>query len=248
MTTSSGAKPMLVLGPGRGGTSLLAALMDSHGQLSVVFEKHAEQTLMHEVAGETLEARMRSGAIALHRACEPYRAACKDMWWGNKITTEQLSGLQPPAERFSTDADALLAYFFDEAFRDYVFVFIQRDGRTCVRSKMARTDQDLEAACRRWEFSVAVQRFLHAHPRSYCLHYEDLVAAPVDTLQGLCRFLSVPFDPGMLDGTDHAGLNGDYRHGVFARAKLSLDGVPEGCEQRLGAALLAAGYTPEARA
>lgn len=238
---------MLVLGPGRGGTSLLAALMDSHSQLRVVFEAHAERTLMHEVAGETLETRMRSGAVAFHQACETDRAACTDAWWGNKITTEQLSGLQPPAERFSTNADALFAYFFDDAFKDYMCVFIQRDGRTCVRSKMARTNQDLEAACRRWEFSVAVQRFLQAHPRSYCLSYEDLVAAPVKTLRGLCRFLDVPFDPAMLDGTDHAGLNSDYRHGVFARAKLSLDGVPKGCEQRLAAALLAAGYAPEER-
>ncbi|WP_420427111.1 sulfotransferase family protein [Algiphilus sp.] len=239
---AEGARPLLVLGPGRGGTSLLAALMDSHPDMQVLFEKHAEELLMHAVIGNTLEARMQNGAPALHQACERYRAGCPLRWWGNKITTEQLSGLQVPAQRFSIDADALFTYFFDTVFADYALVFIQRDGRTCVRSKMARTGQDLEAACRRWEFSVAVQTFLHRHPRAHCMHYEDLVAAPTTVLEPLCDFLGLPFEGAMLDGTGHTGLNADYRHGVFARSRLSLEGVPEGAEHRLAKALVAAGY------
>jgi len=243
---SSHAKPLLVIGPGRGGTSLLAALMDSHRQLDVVFEKYAEKALMREVLGESLEARIQSGAVAFYQACESYRLACTGAWWGNKITTEQLSGLQPPAQRFATDGGMLFRHFFDDIFRDYAFVFIQRDGRTCVRSKMARTDQDLEAACSRWEFSVAVQGFLRKHPRAHSIHYEDLVTAPTETLEGVCRFLDVPFDPDMLRGTNHAGLNADYRHGEFAQARVALEDLPEGCEQRLAASLVAAGYQPNA--
>lgn len=216
--------------------------MDSHPDMRVLFEQDAEEMLMRRVVGRSQDERMRVGAPAFYHACASHLAACDTRWWGNKITTEQLSGLQVPAQRFSIDADALFTYFFDTVFADYALIFIQRDGRTCVRSKMARTDQDLEAACRRWEFGVAVQHFLSGHPRAHCLHYEDLVAAPRRTLGHLCDFLELPFDAVMLEGTDHTGLNADYRHGAFAHDRLTMEGVPEGAERRLAKALVLAGY------
>ena len=88
----------LVIGAGRGGTSLLAGLLDQHPRLEVGFEKFSVKYLM----GRSLRLRAfgrrqrlladRTGAF--RRACLAESQRFPGLLWGNKITTEQLYGLE----------------------------------------------------------------------------------------------------------------------------------------------------------
>lgn len=202
----------LILGAGRGGTSLLMALLDAHSKLEVMSEYASVECLMDENHNvfERVE--------AFKRACLTEAARYSDKMWGNKITTEQLGALATGSP--SADFD-LLGYFFNEAFKATKVIFILRDGRTCVRSKVRRTGQTYETACMRWNYSVEVYKYLSANPRCHLLtKFEDLVLNPVDVLRRITDFLGVPFEAGMLSGTDNPKLLPEYRNTGFDLQKM----------------------------
>lgn len=227
----SGQFSFLVIGAGRGGTSLFAALLDKHDRVETAFEAFAIGILM----GETYQTKdsvnlAQNRSAAFIQACQDDAARFPDKYWGNKITTEQLYGLEDH-NRFNPSAPlAIFDYFFNQALKDIKVLFILRDGRTCVRSKMARTGQTLEAACERWRYSVALYRFLQTrHTNNLCIKYEDLLRQPEYTLKKVCDFLCLPFRESMLGGTDNAKMPADYRYGYFDTNKLHLDDIPPGC-------------------
>ena len=235
---------LLVLGAGRGGTSLLAALLDSHPRVSVGFERHVKSTLLADSHQGHPDAR----AAAFLAACATEAVSSDTRIHGNKITTEQLARLEDMAGFPQTPTPATLRMFFDEMLADCRFIFILRDGRSCVRSKMARAGLDLEGACRRWRYAAGVYHFLARHPRALCLRYETLLTAPETELRRACASLEVPYAPQMLDGTLHPRMNPDYRNAGFDAAKAGLDDVPEGCEAMLAAELERCGYALRASA
>lgn len=232
----------LIIGAGRGGTSLIAALLDSHPQLTVAFERFAKDYLMGQALGGDEASRFDVRANAFYRACVDEAARYPRHFWGNKITTEQLGGLEQHNRTFPGQPMEILEAFFNRVLAQQKLVFILRDGRTCVRSKMARTGQSLETACERWLYSVQVYEFLSRHPRAICIRYESLLADPVETLGSVCEFLGIPYDQAMLEGTQHSRMNPDYRYPGFDTSKLSLSGVPKGCERLLEKALRDCGY------
>ncbi len=87
-------------------------------------------------------------------------------------------------------------------------VYLTRDGRGVVASHLTSKRPSRayhyrsSAAARRWvEQNRGFQRMLSTLPRESWMHvrYEDLCAHPQETLERVCAFLEVPFDPGMLD-------------------------------------------------
>lgn len=217
---------------------MLAALLDSHPHLAVGFEKHVKTTLLTD----TYQGDARTRARAFLAACASDAAASEAHVFGNKITTEQLARLEATGEFPAAPDPATLRMFFDELLADCRFVFIIRDGRSCVRSKMARAGLDLEAACRRWRYAAEVYHFMTRHPRALCLRYEALLTDPEAELQKVCTFLGVSYAPEMLGGTAHPRMNPDYRNAGFDTAKAGLDEVPDGCEAMLADELVRCGY------
>jgi hypothetical protein len=123
----------LVIGAGRGGTSLLAGLLDAHPGLDVAFEAHTFPYLLgHRMTAEhdSVDARLQ----AFTTACLDDAAASPSPRWGNKVTTEQIAALG----EVGSDADVAAA-FLDRLAVPAVFVL--GDGRTCMRSKVNRTGQ-----------------------------------------------------------------------------------------------------------
>lgn len=209
----------LILGAGRGGTSLLMALLDTHSRLEVMSEYASVACLMDE-SRDVFE---RVGAFK--KACLAEAARHADKMWGNKITTEQLSALASGSP--SADFD-VLSYFFNEAFAGTKVVFILRDGRTCVRSKVERTGQSYETACMRWNYSVQVYRYLSADPGRHLLtKFEDLLMDAPGVLRRITDFLGVPFEEGMLSGTDNPKLLPEYRNTGFDLEKMHLGAVAD---------------------
>lgn len=202
----------LIVGAGRSGTSLLTALLDQHSQLEVGFEVGSIDCLRGRALVDEPERlfQQRSGAFVAR--CVAAAASSPAALWGNKITTEQLAGLNKHNLYHAPPLDILDA-FFNDVLADLPVIYLLRDGRACVQSKLARTAQSLEQACDSWRYTVAVYEFLQARSHTLFLRFEDLVLAPEDELGRVLAFLGVEFEPGIVsaEGTMHPGMPPAYR-------------------------------------
>ena len=233
-----GSFSFMVAGAGRGGTSLLAAVLDANPQLEVHLEF---ATLILYEEGMTQYGRGPERISAWRAACESEAAGSPGLHWGNKVTTEQISGLTKAEGPFRLDIGVVEAFY--EQLSDIPTVFIIRDGRTCVRSKMSRSGLTLAEAASAWQLSARVYRqFREGKLNGMAVRFEDLVREPEPTLQGICRFLGVPFDAAMIEGTDNPEMLPEYRRSFIDASVLSLDGVPDGTMDLIAQDLEDCGY------
>jgi hypothetical protein len=233
----------LVVGAGRGGTSLLAGLLDCHPALEVGFEHASVATLMGaEVPGldpGTFERRV----DAFVDACRREAARHPDQRWGNKITTEQVHGLEDHNRANPAAPLDVLDAFFNRRLAGVKVVFILRDGRSCVASKVRRTGQPLALACERWRYSVRCHDFFRErHPDNLRLRFEDLVARPEETLGGVCAYLGVPWRPEMLEGVRNHKMLPEYRSGGLDVSKTRVPELPAEHLADIAADLRRCGY------
>lgn len=232
----------LVIGVGRGGTSLLAGLLDYHSALHVDFEHEAKATLVFAEPEPGID-RLVSRSAAFRAACDAKAMQHAGQIYGNKITTEQVLALHGWGVRNPADPEPVLRYFFDEAMAGCKIVFVVRDGRTCVRSKMNRKGFTLDHACGLWQYGVRVLRYLRTQgERVHVVRYEELVGDPERALRAVCSFLDVPFETGMLDGVENPQMQTVYRQSEIDTSKLDLADVPEGAEAILADELRELGY------
>ena len=224
----------LITGAGRGGTSLLAGLLAAHPKLEVGFESFAPELIgTHPQAGRSVPER-------LHR----FRAACDleaarhPTPWGNKITTEQIAGLEEV-----NNAGLDVAAEFYASLADIRHIFILRDGRTCVRSKVTRTGQPIDIACQRWLFSVEIfRRFQNSSIPGVVIRFEDLVRDPRTAIAPVCEFLGVNFDEAMLAGTQHPQMRPEYRQTKLDPSKALASPLPDDAMALIEPALRECGY------
>jgi len=82
----------LIVGAGRGGTSLLTGVLDSHPNVVVSFEKFAIDCLMRlglqMPAGEIKPTLAQTRSAEFRDQCEREARKQTGKKWGNKITTE----------------------------------------------------------------------------------------------------------------------------------------------------------------
>ncbi len=188
----------LIMGAARGGTSLLTGLLDAHAELAVGFELFTPLFANREPGFPHMSEFLRSCHL---------EAAKHDVRWGNKMTSECLSG---PLLR---DGGLTLECLFAE-LAEVKLVHLLRDGRSVAASKMRRRGQTLQQACRDWNFAVSVYDFLlsQGHPAGvHFVRFEDLVCRPRATLEPLCRFLDVDYEDSMLAGTRSTVIPPMYR-------------------------------------
>ena len=235
----------LVIGAGRGGTSLLAGLLDSHPRLEVCLERFSVDCLMGKglspapLPEQCIYERTRR----FRDSCEQAAGQCPTSFWGNKITTEQLLGLEDHNRLNPISQVSVLDHFFGQAMKGLKFLFILRDGRACVRSKVSRTGQSWENACDRWLYSVQVYEHLAQRPTdAMIVRYEDLLAAPETTLRSTCCFLGVEYDPLMMHGTSNPKMRPEYRYGKILSEKASPPEIDPRYVERIRPGLLRAGY------
>ncbi len=217
----------LVVGAGRGGTSLLAALLDAHPQLDVGFEAHAALLLD---AGVEPRERMRR----YREHCERSAQGSAGRAWGNKVTTEQIHALGP-------DGGGEAIELFFEGLADTPTIFVLRDGRACVESKVRRAGVSYEEAARRWRFSVEAFRYLR--PRgSLVVGFEQLLDDPRRTLGAVCEFLGIPFSERMHEGTSSAKLVPEYRREGIDPSRAAPPRLPAEIYDSIAADLRTCGY------
>ena len=217
----------LIVGAGRSGTSLLAGLLDFHPDLTVALELYSKTYLM----GNGLDCQ---GPDLFDQRAKAFVAACQNVAnrqpdkWGNKITTEQLFCLEDHNVLNPTAQIDVLDAFFNNYLKNVKIIFILRDGRTCINSKVRRTGKTIEQAAKRWQYSVMCYRFFKTrHSNNVCVRFEDLLADPEKTLTGICDFLDVPYRDAMLRGTNNEKLPADYRNTEFDLSKTAAIDLPE---------------------
>lgn len=233
----------LILGAGRGGTSLLAGLLDYHPELEVGFEHASIATLM----GKSIsvhDTRIFSQRVeAFVDACKEKAGQNSNTRWGNKITTEQLFGLEDHNVANPTSEVDVFDSFFNHYLKDQAVVFILRDGRTCINSKVRRTGQSIELACRRWQYSVDCYKFLRTrHNNNICVRFEDLVQDSEPTLSEICDFLGIPYREEMLAGTTNKKMLPEYQSGFIDRSKTELIDLPDTIMEQIKDDLIFCGY------
>jgi hypothetical protein len=232
-----------IVGAGRGGTSLLAGLLDYHSELEVGFELFSAAFLMGKEFPYKGPKLFHNRVTAYIAACTRWASQRSQMIWGNKITTEQISGLEDhniinPEAKIDT-----LDMFFNTYLKGKAVIFILRDGRTCVNSKVKRTGQLMINACARWQYSVKCFKFFKTqHKNNICIRFEDLLQNPQEHLMRICDFLNISFQKKMLKGTRNKKMVPEYQLGKFDLSKIEATQIPEKCLAKIQADLEYCGY------
>lgn len=231
MSESNHSFKFLIIGAGRGGSSLLAGLLDSHSKLEVGFELFAIKYLMGKSFFERIFQRKK---FIIHNRTDAFKNACireskkfPGKLWGNKITTEQIFGLEDHNILNPKNKVDIIDFFFRKSMYDIKIIFIIRDGRTCVRSKVKRTGQPFALACQRWNFSVQVYRYLKESHNNITVKFEELLKNPRQVLENICGFLSIPFEEKMLKGTRNDKMLPEYRKDTFDLSKIELENISD---------------------
>jgi len=139
------------------------------------------------------------------------------------------------------------------------FIHLLRDGVDVAASFVSRgLMDDMLSAAKHWQTAVLTSReFMQQYPKQ-CIEvrYEDLVASPEQTLQGLCGFLNIPFHVSMVKSLQHTQQMGDlnaYAHYEKVLEPVSTSNIGLGrsnlseqdkrvIQQQIGATLVQMGY------
>jgi hypothetical protein len=238
-----------VIGAGRGGTSLLASLLNMHPSVDVGFERYAQDILMNcEMPSDAVDpVEHRLGMYLAACSVDACASAALGRLWGNKITTEQIYTAILASDHHRVRVQSL-DFFFNQLLADQLIVFILRDGRSCVSSKMNRAGLSLEEACVRWMFSVRCWELMgrRASP-TLIIRFEDLVRHPVEVLKGICHQLGIAYQPTMLSGTTSEHLLPEYRQAGFDLSRLQEVCLPPFGEAMIRSDLLKTGYLMAAK-
>jgi len=209
----------LIIGAGRGGTSLLMAVLDYHSKLEVISEYNSVNYLMgHAIKNESGDNIINNRISRFVSSCEEKASVHLGKKWGNKITTEQLGGLSNKSPtRISNQI--IFDAFFQKSLKQIKKIFILRDGRNCVVSKVNRTKQNMTQACERWNYSVDVYKYLQTDSFSLCIKFEDILLNPVETLTLISKFLEITYEENMLNGVSNKKLLPEYQNHSFIKEK-----------------------------
>lgn len=215
----------LIVGAGRGGTSLLAGLLDYHPHIVVGFEHGTRKYLRGKEIQHNAPDIFHQRVTAFLEACIKEASRFPGFIWGNKITTEQVYSLEKTGQYISND---VFDRFFNHYLKNKKIIFILRDGRNCIHSKVQRTGNSFTKAAHLWHYSVECYRFLKSHNNNnFCIRFEDLINVPEKVLRDICTFLGVPFTEEMLKGTKNPKMRTEYLHETFDRSKTKHIDLPE---------------------
>jgi hypothetical protein len=211
--------PVIVLGVGRSGTTLLRVMLDRNTTLAIPYEsffvlplarRHGDRPRLDAflddldrfyqlyewgISREDVRPRLREGMTtgeAIAAVFEVYAEREGKARWGDK-TPLYMQHL-PLIERL---------------FPDAVWVHLVRDGRDAALSFLSLPEgfsgktwaQPRTAAqfAARWRTEILAARRLGGPYLE--LRYEDLVSDPERELRRVCEHASLPWEPGMLDHT-----------------------------------------------
>jgi hypothetical protein len=204
-----------IVGVGRSGTTLLRLMLDAHPQLAIPTETHfllglippASDSITRDEFFHVLTEAATWPNLALDAAT--FNTALRDVrpfsvadgvraffrLYAQQFGKVRWGDKTPPYRGNMIGLQALLP----EAH----FIHIIRDGRDVAlsyRGLWFGPGDDIEAQARFWVGEVLAARRQAAALRHYLeIRYETLVAEPEATLQSICSYLKLPYEPQMLE-------------------------------------------------
>jgi hypothetical protein len=204
---------IFVISAPRSGSTLLARMLGAHSAVYAPAEPHLLPPLAHLGYHETVE-RAPYDPIITQRGLREFVGALPrgeaDYLDALRAATDTLYGRALAAsgrERFvdKTPAYALVLDFVAKLYPAARYVVLTRHPLAVWSSYVdSFFDGDGEAAHRQnpllERYVPAIARFLRERPVALePVRYEELVREPEATLERLCRFLGLPFEPKMVD-------------------------------------------------
>lgn len=218
-------EPFFIVGSGRSGNTLVRAILHAHSGLAIPPESY----VLGRVAWLGRLFRDDPWEVQVDRLLGAFDTSEIRATWHLDLAGVRGRLLAAPHDRRGVDAvvdavfrawvrehapgvarwgdktplNALYLPWLDDLFPGASYIHVLRDGRDVALSYVrAGLYGTLEAAARRWRESVEhVRRFCAetAGERVLEVRYEELVAEPERHVEGLCRFLGVEAESGMLD-------------------------------------------------
>lgn len=212
--------PIFIVGTQRSGSTLLRLLLNAHPEVAIPEEARFLGPLLRRgYLGRELRGRRLEKIVAYLRANEQLRlwnldsgvffdaVAAKESWRLAELI-ELLFECYRRSEGKARWGDKSLFFWrigmLGQLFPTARFVHIVRDGRAAFvswrkldPSKASAPVMALDWAYKVWRIERALRRLDSG--RAYVLRYEDLVRRPAESLESLCGFLDLEYDPRMLD-------------------------------------------------
>ncbi|XUL92448.1 sulfotransferase family protein [Streptomyces galilaeus] len=191
--------PVFVLSSVRSGSTLLRVLMNSHSRIRAPHEMHL-RTLHVHLSREFSDDAMRELALD--------KEELEHVLWDRVLHLElQRSGKDVIVDK--TPPNTLIWPRLHRCWPHARYILLLRHPGAVVASLTARRDDPDHEAIRAEVLGYAekleeARRHLDAH----VMTYEDLTAEPEKSTRGLCEYLGVPWESGMLD-------YGSQDHGVY---------------------------------
>jgi hypothetical protein len=198
--------PVFVICTLRSGSTLLRVLLDSHSQICSPHELH----LRHVSVGFDEKWSVRSmNEIGLDE-----RAAEYLLW--DRILHRELAASGKGIIADKTPNNVFVVDRLREAWPDARFIYLLRHPGAIARSRQAYKGEDSDDDVERnvnliHRYCEALEAARQTY-EGHTVRYEDLTADPERELRGICSFLGVAYEPGMLEygQFDH----GRYRSGL----------------------------------
>lgn len=242
--------PIFVVGCVRSGTTLLAAILDRHSQLAVPPETWfcrgvlprliAARARGHRDYVDLFLANIHGAELELERGellrrfaaypCDPPHLLRAALECYASRRGKRRMGEKTPGHLYS--AQLVLRWY--PAAR---MVCVVRDGRDVALSllKVPWSHSRLRAHCVAW--NGAARRAIHlesAFPtRFMTIRFEDLVAAPEESVRRIDTFAGIEFEPGQLDPTIPTGVVPDRERPWKENALRAIDPARAGAWRQL---------------
>ena len=226
-------RPLFITGMGRSGTTLLGAMLSGHSGISHdsppfvtnlvgawadgVDGPERLERFLDDLYGRTrfqLSAVPRDalGDRLRPRLPLPFRDLAAEV-----VTAHSTAAGKPDFVYWTDRTPAFVATLhgdkarFDRILGAYRLVAIVRDGRAVLSSSLrAQATRgggfvtDVFDLAAHWRRAATLGALFSDRGLYHQVRYEELVTRPAETLQEVCRFLELPYEPGMLDYQDLA--------------------------------------------
>ncbi|MCB9199679.1 MAG: sulfotransferase [Flavobacteriales bacterium] len=229
---SKGTPPLLIMGSGRNGSTLLGSILNRHPEVFIAPEQFALpyaiirykllnlldwQDLVKIVVGEFSDPRnsywKRSFTHLIPQLYELPKEQRSLRTIIDHIYQDLASAKEDKVRMWGdkTPLNTRMSGYVLPVFKDARFLFLLRDGRDVVSSyakgdpKLLDRHTDPINAARIWSHSLRVwEQIERTVPsnRRMMVRYEDLVSTPPEVLERICGFLDLTFHSNLLETTD----------------------------------------------
>jgi hypothetical protein len=201
-------EPVFVLSAARSGSTLLRAILDSHSQL------YGPPELPLKHLGVRAETKWIQASMAELRLTQ--EDLDKMLW--DHVLADVLARSGKPRIVVKTPANVLAWKEIANCWPDARYIFLLRHPGAAVASLRNSWNPDWHHQRESGTLDEAIRKTLRYMNKveearraldGLTVRYEDLTASPEAEVQRICDFLSLPFEPTMLD-------YGKFPHGRFA--------------------------------